>query len=84
MSDRQQDYITLARQQAKNLWSSINELVELQREWNALDYGNTLVDGVGENAGITKTAVGAVVFDTANAVVSVFNAGSATNIARLL
>jgi hypothetical protein len=81
---RQSDYITIARQKAKTLWDAYNELKTLQGEWNALDYGNTLADGVGENAGYTKTEVGAVVFDTANALATLFATGHATNIARLL
>lgn len=81
---RTQDYITLSRQNNKALWDALNNLVALQREWQALDYGNTLPDGDGENAGITPAEVGAVVFDTANALVAVLNAGHATNMAKLL
>lgn len=81
---RQQDYITIVRQKNKALWDSINELVALQREWQALDYGNTLIPGEGENTGILAAEVGAVVFDTTNALVSVLNAGHATNMAKLL
>ena len=46
--------------------------------------GYTLPDGSGENDGITKAEVGAVVFDTANALVTLLNAGHATNMAKLL
>lgn len=81
---RSQDYITLVRQHNKAIWDGINGLVSLQREWNALDLGNTLPDGEGENAGITPAEVGAVTFDTANALVAVLNAGHATNMANLL
>lgn len=81
---RAQDYITLVRQNNRQLWEAINTLVALQREWQALDYGSTLPDGEGENAGITPAEVGAVAFDTANAFVTVLNAGHATNMARLL
>jgi len=50
-----------------------------------LDYGNTLTDFTGENAHLSAPEVGAVVFDTANAVVSeVLAAGHATNMAKLL
>lgn len=51
---------------------------------SALDYATNLEDGLGPNSGLTKTEVGAVVFDTANAFVGVLNAGSATNMAKLL
>ena len=81
---RPQDYITLARQNNKQLWDALNNLVALQREYNALDYGTTLPDGEGDNTGITKEEVGAVVFDTANALVAVLAAGHATNMAKLL
>ncbi len=81
---REQDFITLARQHNKAIWDGINALVAMQREWNALDYGTTLNDGAGANEGLTKTQIGAVVFDTANAFVAVLNAGHATNMSRLL
>lgn len=81
---REQDFYTLARQSNTAIWDALNKLVALQREWNALDYGNTLDDGDGANAGLTKTEVGAVVFDTANAFVAVLGAGHATNMAKLL
>lgn len=81
---RAQDYISIARQNNRQLWDALNNLVALQREYNALDYGNTLPDGEGDNTGITPQEVGAVVFDTANALVTVLNAGHATNMAKLL
>lgn len=81
---RESDFITESRNHARALWNSINALVALQREYNALDYGSTLDDGIGANLGITSAEVGAVVFDTANALVVVLNAGHATNLAKLL
>ncbi len=81
---RQSDYISEARAANKQLWNALQTLVELQSEWNALDYGNTLADGEGANAGYTKLEVGAVVFETANAFVAVLGAGHATNMAKLL
>ena len=81
---RQSDYITEARAANRQVWDGINALKALQREYNALDYGNTLPDGSGENDGITKAEVGAVVFDTANALVTLLDAGHATNMAKLL
>ena len=81
---RGQDFITLARTVNKQIWDGINALVALQREWQALDYGNTLEPGAGANDGLTDTEVGAVVFDTANAMVAVLAAGHATNMAKLL
>lgn len=84
MANRQSDYISLARQHNRAIWEGINALVALQREWNALDYGSTLPDGEGDNAGVVKAEVGAVVFDTTNALVGVLNQGHATNMAKLL
>lgn len=84
MSSRHQDYISQVRASNDKIWDAINDLVSLQREWNALDYGNNLSEGEGENAGITKAQVGAVVFDSANAFVAVLATGVATNMAKLL
>jgi hypothetical protein len=78
------DFITRVRQQNKMIWEAIGELQEMQRQWNALDYSNSLTDGQGENEGINKAEVGAVVFDTTNALIAVLNAGHATNMAKLL
>lgn len=81
---RPSDYITEVRALNKQVWDGINGLVAKQREYNALDYGSTLPDGDGTNAGYTKAEVGSVVFDTANAFVAVLNTGHATNMAKLL
>lgn len=81
---REQDFITEARQLNRQVWEGINGLVALQREWNALDYANTLDAGEGDNTGIEAAEVGAVVFATADAFVTVLNAGHATNMAKLL
>lgn len=81
---REQDYYTLARQYNQAIWDGINDLMALQREWNAMDFGNTLEPGAGANDGLVAADVGAVVFDTANAMVAVLNAGHATNMAKLL
>lgn len=81
---REQDFISEAKAANRQVWDGINALVALQREWNALDYGNTLDPGAGENEGLTAVEVGAVVFDSANALVTTLNAGHATNMAKLL
>lgn len=84
MTTRDQLYITIVRQYNRQIWDGINALLALQREYNALDYGTTLEDGTGENAGITRQMVSAVVFVTANALQEVLAAGSATNMGKLL
>lgn len=81
---READFITEARAANKAIWDGINTLIALQREWNALDYGTILTDGSGANEGVTKTEVGAVVFDSANAFVTLLGQGHATNMAKLL
>lgn len=81
---RQQDYITEARNAAQQLWDAILTLEAMQSEWNAQDYSNELPDGTGANDGYAAAEVGSVVFDTANAMRAVLNAGHATNVTNLL
>lgn len=81
---RESDFITEARQANRAIWDGINALKALQREWNALDYGAMLDEGVGDNTGISAAEVGAVVFDTCTAMEGVLAAGHATNMAKLL
>lgn len=81
---REQDFITEAREHNRAVWNGINALKALQREWNALDYGTTLDNGTGDNTGITAASVGAVVFATTDALIAVLDAGSATNMSKLL
>jgi hypothetical protein len=84
MASREQDFYTVVRSANKAIWDGINTLVALQREWNALDYGTTLDPGEGANEGLSKTDIGAVTFDTANALVTLLGQGHATNMAKLL
>lgn len=82
---RESDFITEARTHTRAIWAAYHALLNMQTEWNALDYGNTLDSGAGENAGITKTEVGAVVFDTVNEIKeSIFDTAHKTNLAKLL
>lgn len=81
---READYITEARQAARDIWNAYNRLKGLQVEWNALDYSNTLDAGTGDNAGLTGVEVGAVVFDTTDAITTLLGTGHATNLAKLL
>ena len=84
MADRHQDYISAVRAANRQIWDGINELKALQREWQALDYGNTLPDGEGANEGYTKEDVGAVAFATADALSALLDGGHATNMAKAL
>lgn len=82
---RHQDFITLARQHATAIWEASTALLEMQKEWNALDYGNTLADGENGNAGYTAAEVGSVVFATADEInLRILTTGHATNLAKLL
>lgn len=81
---REQDYITEARTAARKIWDGVNELLTLQKEWNAKAYGDTLPDGAGANAPVTKAEIGAAVFDTANTIEAAIQGGHRTNLARLL
>lgn len=80
MAQREAEYIEAVKAANTAIWDGINQLVALQREWVALDYGNTL----DPSGGVTAADVGAVVHDTANALVAVLNGGHATNMAKLL
>jgi hypothetical protein len=83
---QKQAYINAARNAATELWRAQVTLQQLQDEWNALDYGNTLLpaDFTGDNEGLVASNIGAVVFDTSNSIQTlVFNVGSATNVARI-
>lgn len=84
MSLRGQAYISNVRQNVRQLWEALNNLKAAQREWNALDYGTTLEDGIGGNVGLTKTEVVAAVFATPDAIVVLLNQGHGTNLAKLL
>ena len=84
MADRHQDYISAVRAANRQIWDGIKALKKAQDEWNAGDYGNTMPDGEGENAGYTNAEVGAVAFGTADAFTTVLAAGHATNMVNLL
>lgn len=81
---RDSDFITETRIHVRAIWNAINSLKALQREYTALDYGNTLEPGNGENAGLGAVEVGAAIFDTTTALEALLAAGHATNLARLL
>lgn len=82
--NREQDFITEARQHARKLWDAVNALKALQLEWDSLDYGNNLDDGEGDNAGVLADDVGSCVFATTDAILTLFGQGHGTNVAKLL
>jgi hypothetical protein len=79
-----QNYISSVCADARALWNALNNLKAKQRQWNALNYSTTLSEGAGANEGLTAVEVGAVVFDTTNAIEAVLNDGHAANLAKLL
>ena len=83
---RQADYVTEVRIATRKLWSALNELKALQREWTALDYMNTLSEDAfqGENAGLDASAIAAIVFTTTDALLALLDTGHGTNLARVL
>lgn len=85
MANRNQDFISEARTHAKAIWEASVALLGMQKEWNAKDFGNTLPDGEGDNAGYTAAEVGSVVFATADEIkLRILDTGHATNLANLL
>lgn len=83
---RKSDYISNVRQKTRVLWDAYLDLLAAQNEWNAQDYSNNLDVGdfTGENEGLTAGNIGAVVFDTANAIKASMDAGHATNVTNIL
>lgn len=82
---RQQDFISEVRSKAQAFWNALAGLKSLQRESIALDYANTLADGEGDNDGITKAEVIAVLHTSTDALDTSFTTGGHnTNFAKLL
>ena len=73
----------LARGYARQILAGLHGLESMQTRWNALDSGNTMIPGEGSFNGIESADVGAVVFDTANAVRALLDGGHGTNLAKV-
>lgn len=82
--NQSENYYNNVRNANRQIWDGLHALLALQAQHTALDYGTALPDGEDNNKGLTKVEVGAVTFDTANALKAVLNAGHATNMAKLL
>lgn len=81
---RQSDFISQTRAVSNRLIDAVNEARALRREWDSLDYGNTITPEhfVGENAELDKNDIAA--FFTAMEGVEQFLAtGAATSYYRL-
>ncbi len=83
-TDRQSDYISIARQATRDLWHALNTLESMQHEWTALDYTNTLTEFTGSNEGLSAGDISDVVFTTTDAIRALLDTGHATNLAKLL
>lgn len=82
---RDQTYYSRARLEAAKLYTAIQNLKNMQVQWNALDYGNNLEAGEGVNEGLVGSDIGAVVFATADeASTRLLETGHASNLAKLL
>ena len=73
----------LVRGYARGLLAALHGLEAMQTRWNALDSGSTMIAGEGSFNGITSADVGAVVFDTANAVRALLDGGHGTNLSKV-
>jgi hypothetical protein len=78
---RSDEFAADARRYNRAIWDNLLQLQALQREWNALDYGNSLP---AEIDGVARADIGAVVFATADAFEDLLASGHATNMAKLL
>lgn len=86
---RQSDFVSRARINARKIFEGWTDLLAQQKQWNAGAYGvagaNEIpVATTGANEGIGAALVGAAVFDTADALTTLMNTGHATNLERIL
>lgn len=83
---RKSDFVAEVRRDVALITEGLSDLLAKQTEWAALDYGTSMEpeDLEGSSAAVLPADVGAVVFDTANALKAVLNAGHATNLYKLL
>lgn len=86
--NRQEDFISNARTLARMIYDGVVGLKAMQNEFNYAGYGSGGADplpaGSGENTGILAADVGAVVFDTADALKAVLDGGHGANLSKLL
>lgn len=86
--NRQSDFITQSRIFARMIYEGVTGLKTMQNEFNYAGYGSGGADplpaGSGDNSGILAADVGAVVFDTADALKTVLDGGHGANLSKLL
>lgn len=86
--NRQADFISQSRVYARMIYEAVTGLKSMQSEFNYGGYGaegaDPLPAGTGDNSGILAADVGAVVFDTADALKTVLDGGHGGNLSKLL
>jgi hypothetical protein len=81
---RQSDFISATRAVSNRLIDAVNEARALRREWDSLDYGNTITEEAftGDNAELDIDAIAAF-FTSIDALEAVLAQGHATNLYAL-
>lgn len=83
MTASMQIFISNARVAAAKLCDAALQLQDMQTEFNAKDYGNTLEDGTDVNQGFTKAQIGAAIFAGADAVVQLLQGPTGANVVKI-
>jgi hypothetical protein len=80
-SSQKSNHITLVRNASTQWVQAQNALIDLRREWDALDLANELTeaDFVGENTGLTPAEIAAV-YTTLTAELALMAQGHITNL----
>ena len=81
MATQDNDFTTKTKEYNRQVWEGLLKLKALQTQWQALDYGTTLVV---DDPELVAADFGAVVFATTDAMLALLAQGHATNMARLL
>lgn len=83
MANRPSDFVTELRQVSTVLLQTVNGMDALRREWDGLDYLNTLTQDdafTGSNADVDVDDIAAVIGTTLDAINELLNSGHRTNL----
>lgn len=85
---RGSDFVTHVRVEATIILDASNRLNGLRKEWDRLDYGNTLAltdafSPDGDNANLNPAVILAVMGSTLDAINVLLNAGHGTNLEKI-
>jgi hypothetical protein len=82
---RHSDFVTLVRQESVAVLDAIDNLNALRKEYDQLDYSNTLGNDafVGSNADVTKAELMSVIGTTLDSLNALMAAGHGTNLQRM-